>query len=93
MYIQHTIHLDKTQILKKVPLDKINSTKNVLFFLSRAPTHHSFAINLRFLYELKRKTVPLKRCVGFSIFESASFLLKLIFLSNKMDGLFDFKTS
>ena len=25
------------------------------FFLSPAPTHHSFTFNLRFLYELKRK--------------------------------------
>ena len=42
-------------MLKKFPLGKINGTKNALFFLSRAPTHHSFTLNLRFLYELKRK--------------------------------------
>ena len=42
-------------MLKKFPSDKINGTKNALFFLSRAPTHHSFNFNLRFLYELKRK--------------------------------------
>ena len=42
-------------MLKKVPSDKINGTKNVLFFLSRAPTHHSFSFNLQFLYELKHK--------------------------------------
>ena len=42
-------------MLKKFPSDKINGTKNVLFFLSRAPTHHSFIFNLRFLYELKYK--------------------------------------
>ena len=53
--IQYTIHWDKTQILKKFPSDKINGTKNALFFLSRAPTHHSFTFNLRFLYELKHK--------------------------------------
>ena len=39
--------------LKKFPLGKINSTKNALFFLLRAPTHHNFTFNLRFLYELK----------------------------------------
>ena len=53
--IQYTIHWDKTQMLKKFPSDKINGTKNALFFLSRAPTHHSFTFNLRFLYELKHK--------------------------------------
>ena len=40
-------------MLKKIPSDKINDTKNFLFFLSRAPTHHSFTFNLRFLYEPK----------------------------------------
>ena len=39
-------------MLKKTPSDKINVTKNDLFFLSRALTHHSFTFNLRFLYEL-----------------------------------------
>ena len=42
-------------MLKKIFLDKINGTKNALLFLSRAPTHHSFTFNLRFLYELKHK--------------------------------------
>ena len=43
------------QILKKCSSDKINGTKNALFFPSRAPTHHNFIFNLWFLYELKRK--------------------------------------
>ena len=34
-----------------------------------------------------------KLCVGFSIFDSASFLLNFVFLFNKMHVLFDFKTS
>ena len=42
-------------MLKKIPLNKINGTINGLFFLSRAPTHHSFTFNLRFLYELKHE--------------------------------------
>ena len=42
-------------MLKKFPSDKINGTKNTLFLLSRAPTHHSFTFNLQFLYELKHK--------------------------------------
>ena len=53
--IQYTIHWDKTQILKKFPTDKINSTRNVLFFLSRAPSHQSFTFSLQSLYELKGK--------------------------------------
>ena len=37
MYIVkvHSIHWDKTQILQKFPSDKLNGTKNALFFLSR----------------------------------------------------------
>ena len=38
-------------MLKKFPLEKINVAKNTLFFLSRAPTHHSFTFNSQFLYE------------------------------------------
>ena len=53
--IQYTIHWDKTQILRNFPSDKINSAKNALFFLSRAPTHHSVTFNLQSLYELKHK--------------------------------------
>ena len=45
----YSIHYTlKTQMVKLFPADKINGTKNVLFFLSRAPTHHSFTFNLRF---------------------------------------------
>ena len=42
----------KTQLLKKFSSDV---TKNVLFFISRAPTHHSFILTLRSLYELNHK--------------------------------------
>ena len=42
-------------MLKKLPSNKISGTKNALFFLSRAPTHHSFTFNLQFLYELNHK--------------------------------------
>ena len=35
----------------------------------------------------RRRFVSLKLCVGFSIFDSASFLLNFIFLFNKMHGL------
>ena len=40
-------------MLKTTPSDEKNGTKGALYFISRAPTHHSFTFNLRFLYELK----------------------------------------
>ena len=52
-------------MLKKFPPDKIRSTKNALFFLSRALTHHNFNFNLRFLSELKRKVRLSKTVWGF----------------------------
>ena len=78
-FIQYTINLDKTRMLKKLSSDKINVTKNALFFLSHAPIHHSFTFNSRFLYELKHKFIFLKLCMGFSIFDSFLFLLKFWF--------------
>ena len=51
-------------MLKNFSLDKINGTKNALFFLLRAPTHHSFTLNLRFLYELKHKVRLSKTVCG-----------------------------
>ena len=44
-------------MLKKFLLDKINGSKNALFFLSGAPTHHSFTFNLWFLYELMHRVL------------------------------------
>ena len=32
--IQYTINWNKTQMLRKITLDKINDTKNALFFVS-----------------------------------------------------------
>ena len=40
-------------MLKEFPSEKINGTKNALFFLLRAPTRHSFTFNFRLLYELQ----------------------------------------
>ena len=51
-------------MLKKIPSDKINGTKNALFFLLRAPTHHSFTFNLQHLHELKRKVSLSKTVCG-----------------------------
>ena len=45
----NTLCIELKQIFKKFPSDKINMTKNALFLISRAPTHHSFTFNLQFL--------------------------------------------
>ena len=58
-------------MLKTFSSDKIKSTKNAIFFLLWATTHHSFIFNLRFLHELKPKDC-LSICVGFSNFDSVS---------------------
>ena len=76
-----------------LPSDKINGTKYALFFLLRAPTHHSFNFNLWFLYELKHKVHLSKTVRGISIFDSVSFVLEFVFLFNKMHEPFDCKTS
>ena len=65
-------------MLKKFSFDKINSTKNALFFL--------FSFSFFFFLKLLLITVLLLICDSlcdfFSIFDSVSFLLKFIFLFN-----------
>ena len=79
MYILqvHSIYCDKTQILKKFPLDKVNGTKNAIFFLSQAPAHHSFTFNLRFFYELKHKVRLSKTVFGISHFRFHFVFIKI----------------
>ena len=60
-------------------------------FLSQAPSHHSFTFNFRFLYELKHKAPPSKTVWDF-YFQFRFNFIKVIFLSNKMYGLSEFKT-
>ena len=84
--VQYNIHWDKTEILKKFPSDKINGTKNVLFFISRVPTHHSCTFDLRFLYELKLKVRLSKTVRGIFYFR---FRYVLYLCSTKcIDSLF-----
>ena len=61
---------DKTQILK-IPFGRYKPYKK--FFLSRAPTYHSF--NLQFLYEMKHKIRLSKTVCG--IFR---FRFRLVFI-------------
>ena len=62
------MHLDKTQISKKFPLDKIKDTKMPSFFFRLLPTHHSFTFNMGFLNELKLKARLSKTACGISHF-------------------------
>ena len=70
-------------MLKKFPSDKINGTKNALFFLSRAPTHHSFTFNLRFLYELKHKVRLSKTVCGIFHFRLRFVFIKVYIFAQK----------
>ena len=93
--VQYNIHLVKTQMLQKIPFDKINGTKSVLFFILQAPTHHIFAFHFRFLYKLKHKICPPKNVC--TIFHFRFFFVFIRFYTFVQqiytDGLFDFKTS
>ena len=51
-------------MLSKFPSIKTNRTKNALFLLSQAPTHHSFTFNLSFLFEVKHKVRLSKTVCG-----------------------------
>ena len=67
---------DKTQMLRKFPSDKINGTKNALFFLSRAPTHNSFTFNVRFLCDMKHKVCLSKPVCGIFHFRFCFVFIK-----------------
>ena len=78
---QYTIHWDKTPMLKKSPVDKINGAKNAVFFLLQTSTHHSFTFHLRFLYELKHKVRLSKTVCGiFHIWFHFVFIKVYIFV-------------
>ena len=64
-------------MLKRIPSDKINGTKNALFSLSRASAHHSFTFNLRFLYELEHKVRLSKTVCGIFHFRFRSVFIKV----------------
>ena len=75
-------------MLKKIPSNEINGTKNALFFLSGAPIHQFLPLTWDYYISISRRLVSLKLLVEFSI-----FVWDFIFLFNKMRGLFDFKPS
>ena len=91
--IQYTIHWDKTQIFKKLPAYKVNDTKKCPLFSFTSSNSTVLLLICDSYMSWSTRFVSLKLCVEFSIFDSVSFLLKFIFLCNKMHGFFDFKTS
>ena len=87
-FLQYTIHWGKTQILKKFPSDKRNDKKNVLLFLSRVRTHHSFTFNMQSLDELKLKVRRSKRVCGIFYFKFHFIFIKAyIFVREKTGSL------
>ena len=74
-------------MFKKFRSDKINGTKNAIFFLSLAQTHHTSAFNLRLLRG-KAQCLSLSKTVFKSVFDSILLLLKFAFLFSKMHGIF-----
>ena len=86
--IQYNIHSDKTQMLKKVPSEKISGTKNSLFFLLRALTHYSFTSNLLLLYKLKHKVrLSTNVCVIFHFWFRLIFIKVYIFVQQNAKTL------
>ena len=75
----YSIHLFYTNV-NKVFSDKINGTQNAFFFLSRAPTHHSFTFNFWFLYELKHKVRLSKTVFGIFHFRFRFVIIKVIYI-------------
>ena len=91
VYSRHNTLRYNANVKKKVPSDKIDDTKNALFFLSQGPAHHSFTFNLRFFCELK---VRLSKTVrGISHFRFRFVFIKIYGFAQQMHGLFGFKTS
>ena len=80
-------------MLKKIPWDKINGARNAFFFLSRAPTHHSFTFNLQFLYELKHKVCLSKPGGGIFHFLFRFVFIKVYIFVQQNGGPFDFNNS
>ena len=83
-------------MLKQFPSDNINVTKNILSFLSRAPTHRSFTFNSQLSSELKHKVHLCKTASGIFHFQFYLVFIKVyIFVQQKAWTLwlnFFFKT-
>ena len=84
-FIQCTI---QNADVKNISFGLNKRSKICTIFLSRAPTHHSFTFNSRFLYELKHKVFLSKSVCGILHFRFRLVFIKVYFCSRKsMDSL------
>ena len=79
MCIQYAVQWDKTQILKKFPSDKINGYKKCLFFSFASSNSSVILLICGFYMSWSTSFVSVKMCVGLSIFDFVSPLLKFKF--------------
>ena len=88
---KYTIHWDKTKMFKKISFGQNRQYKKrpLLFFRKLRPITVLYLICDSYM-SWSLRFVSLKVCVGVSIFDSVSLLLKFIILFNKMHGLFEF---
>ena len=89
----YIIHWGKTQMLKKIPSDKISSTKNVYFFFRELQFITVLLLIYNFYMSRNTSSASLNLCLAFSDFDSVLFWLKFIFLLKKTHELLDFKAS
>ena len=75
-------------MLKRSPSDKINVTKNALFFFRELQLITVLLLIRDSYISYNIRFVSLKVFLGFSISDSVSFSLKFIFLPNKKHGLY-----
>ena len=90
---QYFVHWHKTEMLKNFLQKKQAVQKMPSFFFREIQLITVLLLICNYYISWRTKFVSLKLLVGFSIFDTMSFLLKFIFLLNKMHGLFDFKMS
>ena len=88
---KYTIHWDKTKMFKKISFGQNRQYKKrpLVFFRKLRPITVLYLICDSYM-SWSLRFVSLKVCVGVSIFDSVSLLLKFIILFNKMHGLFEF---
>ena len=73
----NTVYIEVKHKCLKISFGQSNRYQNCPLFLSRAPTHHSFTFNLRFLYELKHKVRLPKTMCGIFHFRFGFVFIKV----------------
>ena len=86
-FIKCTIYWDEKQMLEKFPWDKMNVTKNAPVFFVELRLIKLLLLICGSYASWSTRFISLKMCVGFSIFDPVSFLVKSLFLFNKKHGL------